>query len=91
MKRDLSRYIDYVRKGGIVRVFDRDTPVADLVPLARGEKSDDAIHAIIDRLVREGKAVRRGTGKFDTSKLGPPVKTRRSVAEAIIEERREGR
>lgn len=92
LKRDLSRYIDYVRKGGMVRVFDRDTPVADIVPLARRSKSDDdAIHAVLDRLEREGKVIRRGSGRFSFSKLGPPVKTKRSVVEAIIEERREGR
>jgi antitoxin (DNA-binding transcriptional repressor) of toxin-antitoxin stability system len=92
LKRDLSRYINYVRKGGVVRVFDRDTPVADIVPLARRRKSDDeTMQAIIDRLEREGSVVRRGTGRFDLSKLGPPIKARRSVLEALLEERREGR
>ncbi len=92
LKRDLSRYIDYVRKGGVVRVFDRDTPVADLVPLVRRRKStDETMEAIIDRLEREGSVIRRGAGRFDLSKLAKPVKTRRSVVEAILEERREGR
>ncbi len=92
LKRELSRYIDYVRKGGVVRVFDRDTPVADLVPLVRRRKStDEAMEAIIDRLEREGSVIRRGAGRFDLSKLAKPVKSRRSVVEAILEERREGR
>jgi antitoxin (DNA-binding transcriptional repressor) of toxin-antitoxin stability system len=93
LKRDLSRYIDYVRKGGMVRVFDRDTPVADIVPLARRSKSDDdAIHAIINRLEREGSVIRRGSGRFPPAVLRRPlIKTGRSVLEALLEERREGR
>ena len=92
LKRDLSRYIDYVRKGGTVRVFDRDTPVADIVPLERREKfEDEDIEALMQRLERQGSVIRRGTGKFDLSKLGKPIKARRSVLEALLEERREGR
>lgn len=93
LKRDLSRYIDYVRKGGVVRVFDRDTPVADIVPMARRAKgSDDALEAMIERLERQGVVVRRGTGRFDPAVVSrPPVKTRRSVVDALLEERREGR
>ena len=92
LKRDLSRYIEYVRKGGVVRVFDRDTPVAEIVPLSRGAKfAEEAIEAMIVRLERQGSVIRRGTGRFDLSKLEKPVKTRRSVVDAIIEERREGR
>ena len=93
LKRDLSQYIDYVRKGGIVRVFDRQTPVADIVPMARRSKaSDETIEAMIERLERQGSVIRRGTGRIDPSVLRHrPLKTRRSVVEAILEERREGR
>ena len=93
LKRDLSRYIDYVRQGGIVRIFDRQTPVADIVPMARhGRASDETIEAMIERLERQGSAIRRGTGRIDPSVLRKrPLKSRRSVVEAIIEERREGR
>jgi antitoxin (DNA-binding transcriptional repressor) of toxin-antitoxin stability system len=93
LKRDLSRYIDYVRKGGIVRVFDRQTPVADIVPLVRREKSsDETMEAVIERLERQGSVIRRGTGRIDASILRKaPLKSRHSVVEAILEERREGR
>lgn len=93
LKRDLSRYLDYVRKGGVVRIFDRQTPVADIVPMARrGKTSDETVEAMIDRLERQGSVIRRGTGRFDPSLLRrPPVKSRKSVVEAILEERREGR
>jgi antitoxin (DNA-binding transcriptional repressor) of toxin-antitoxin stability system len=93
LKRDLSRYIDYVRKGGIVRVFDRQNPVADIVPMARrGKISDETIEAMIERLERQGSVVRRGTGRLDPSILRHrPLKSRSSVVEAILEERWEGR
>lgn len=93
LKRDLSRYIDYVRKGGTVRIFDRQTPVADIVPMVRrGKLSDETVEAIIERLERQGSIIRRGTGRFDAAVLRrPPVKTRRSVVEAVLEERRDGR
>jgi prevent-host-death family protein len=34
LKNSLSRYVDYVRDGGEVVVYDRQTPVARLVPFA---------------------------------------------------------
>lgn len=93
LKRDLSRYIEYVRGGGIVRVFDRQTPVADIVPMARrGRASDETMEAMVERLERQGAVIRRGTGRIDPAVLKKrPLKSRRSVVEAIIEERREGR
>ena len=92
-KRDLSRYIDYVRRGGTVRIFDRQTPVADVVPMVRrGKVSDETVEAIIERLERQGSVIRRGTGRIDPSIVQKsPLKSRRSVVEAILEERREGR
>ena len=93
LKRDLSSYIAYVRKGGVVRVFDRETPVADIVPLAsRSELSNEALQAMIDALERRGLVIRQGSGRFDPAVLRrSPVKTKRSVVEAVLEERREGR
>jgi antitoxin (DNA-binding transcriptional repressor) of toxin-antitoxin stability system len=93
LKRDLSRYLEYVRKGGTVRVFDRQTPVADIVPMVRRAKAfDETMEAMVERLERQGSVTRRGTGRFDPAVLRrPPVKTRRSVVEAVLEERREGR
>ena len=37
LKNNLSRYLAYVREGGEVMVFDRDTPVARLVPFVSRE------------------------------------------------------
>ncbi len=92
LKNQLSDYIRYVRNGGIVRVFDRDEPVAEIVPLGRREESQDsAWEARLDRLEKEG-SIRRGAGRlapdFLTRKL---PRAKRSVVDALIDERREGR
>jgi prevent-host-death family protein len=100
LKNSLSRYLDYVRDGGTVRIFDRDRPVADLVPVAHpsskgassaASKESSPLEEILEDLVRKG-ILRRGSGEvppdFLRRKLPRP---RRSVVEALIEERREGR
>ena len=42
LKNNLSRLLAYVRRGGTVRVFDRDKPVADISPCRPPSSSDDA-------------------------------------------------
>lgn len=92
LKKQLSEYIGYVRRGGIVRVFDRNEPVAEIVPLGRREKSkDDEWEARLQRLEREG-SIRRGTGKLSRDFLTRRLpRAKKSVVEALLEERREGR
>lgn len=92
LKNNLSRYLHYVRRGGVVRVFDRDRAVAELVPIGQGTASgSDELDGILDDLERKG-IVRRGTGSlpkdFVTRRL---PRARTSVVEALLEERREGR
>lgn len=99
LKDNLSRYLGYVRRGGTVRVYDRDEPVAELVPIgaraadaAEGSQGSSGELAVITaRLEREG-VLRRGTGKlpddFFTRRL---PKAKKSVVEALLEEREEGR
>jgi len=92
LKNSLSRYLDYVRDGGVVRIFDRDRPIADLVPV--GHASSPAatpLDEILDELERKG-IVRRGTGKVPAGFLNRKLpKARKSVVDALLEERREGR
>lgn len=92
LKNNLSKYLSYVRKGGVVRVFDRDRPVAELVPLGRGGSAGSAqLAAVFDDLERKG-VLRRGTGKLPAGFLEKPLpRPRRSVLEALIDERRHGR
>lgn len=64
LRNHLSRYLDHVRKGGVVRIFDRDRLIAEIVPLgARKHSKDEAEEERLRRLEREGKII-RGTGKL---------------------------
>jgi antitoxin (DNA-binding transcriptional repressor) of toxin-antitoxin stability system len=89
LKKDLSRYLDYVKSGGVVRIFDRDTPVGEIVPLGRrATAGGDALDAAIEKKVRDGSL------RSPQRKLVVPAKlirARRSVVEALVEERRQGR
>lgn len=91
LKRDLSRYLDYVRRGGTVRVFDRDTPVADIVPLSERAATSDRLKANLERLERAG-AIRRGDGRLPESFFTRELpKAGASALEALLEERRNSR
>jgi antitoxin (DNA-binding transcriptional repressor) of toxin-antitoxin stability system len=84
----LSDYLARVRKGETVIVYDRDTPIARIEPIAPSGEN-------VLEWVRE--AERRGimsppkkTGPFV---LPPPIKIdpKFSILEALLEERRTGR
>lgn len=88
-KAQLSRHIAYVRRGGHVRIFDRDVPVADLVPIqpTNAGADDDALLTEMERrgVVRRGKA---GPLPPEIFQPGPPGP---GVMDALLEERRGGR
>jgi antitoxin (DNA-binding transcriptional repressor) of toxin-antitoxin stability system len=92
LKNNLSRYLSYVRRGGVVRVFDRDRPVAEIVPVGPGPaKGSGPLDAVLESLERKG-IVRRGSGRLPDDFLTRPLPpTERSVVEALLEERRDGR
>lgn len=90
LKNNLSRLLAYVRRGGRVRVFDRDRPVADLVPCEL-PGSGDAGDARLRELELEG-ILRRGTGRLPEGFLEQRLpKTKVSVLEALLDERAEAR
>jgi prevent-host-death family protein len=84
----LSEYLARVRKGETVIVYDRDTPIARIEPIAPSSKD-------IPGWVLE--AYRRGIATpprvRDGARLPDPVKPRKPVGllEALLEERRTGR
>ena len=92
LKNNLSRYLSYVRRGGTVRVYDRDRAVAELVPIGRVSTTGSAeLDVVLEDLERKG-VVRRGTGELPADFLTRPLpRARRSVVEALLDERREGR
>ncbi len=92
LKNGLSRYLSYVRRGGVVRVFDRDRAVADLVPVGRATAAGSTeLEGILDDLARKG-VVRRGSGVLPAELLEGDLPTATaSVLGALLAERREGR
>jgi len=92
MKNNLSKYLRYVRRGGRVTIYNRDTPVAELVPAraAQDDEPSDRLAANVARLAREG-IVRRGSGKVAVELLDAPEGEPSGVLEALLEERRTGR
>jgi antitoxin (DNA-binding transcriptional repressor) of toxin-antitoxin stability system len=92
LKNNLSRYLSYVKRGGTVRVYDRDRAVAELVPIGRVSTTGSAeLDVVLEDLERKG-IVRRGTGELPADFLTRPLpRARRSVVKALLDERREGR
>ena len=85
----LSDYLARVRKGETVIVYDRDTPIARIEPIAASEEA-----GLPDWVI---EAQKRGIlsvpKRRERVPLPPPVKTRKParLVEALIEERRSGR
>jgi prevent-host-death family protein len=89
LKAGLSRYLERVKAGQEVLVTDRGRPVAKLVPIAAAARKGTRR----ERLVREGLLL-PGRGRVRASLLETPSgkpAAGRSVLEALLEERREGR
>jgi antitoxin (DNA-binding transcriptional repressor) of toxin-antitoxin stability system len=94
LRNGLSRYLEHVRAGGSVIVYDRDTPIAEIVPITRGKNSNkkDLDEERLARLERRG-AIRRGTGDFgEWLKTHKPIKIPggAGVVQALLEDRESG-
>ena len=94
LRNGLSRYLDHVRAGGSVIVYDRDTPIAEIVPMTRRKNSSkkDLDKERLARLERRG-AIRRGTGDFgEWLKTHKPIKIPggAGVLQALLDERESG-
>jgi antitoxin (DNA-binding transcriptional repressor) of toxin-antitoxin stability system len=94
LRNGLSRYLDHVRAGGSVIVYDRETPIAEIVPMIRrkNRSKKDLDEERLERLERRG-AIRRGTGDFgEWLKTHKPIKIPggAGVVEALLEDRESG-
>ena len=89
-KNNLSRYLAYVRRGGRITIYNRDTPVAELTPVIREPDALSSNDEWMVRLEREG-VVRRGTGRIPSELLKVPSGRRSGVLDALLEERIQGR
>ncbi len=87
LKNHLSAYLRKVRGGQTILIVDRDEPVARIERVEAGGAVDDRI----GRLERAG-LLRRAVRRLDPGLLAAEApKPRRSVLEALLEDRREGR
>lgn len=86
-KAKLSALLERVKAGEDVTITDRGVPVARIVPIPAGEVDWDER---LERLERQG-VIRRPTKKLDLDWFlsRPLPKSRESVLEALLEERRE--
>jgi prevent-host-death family protein len=86
VKNELSRYVEYVRRGEVVRILVRGVPVADLVPIAGVDEGADEPR--LRELERRG-VIRRGRGTWprELDSPGPRVEGNDAVS-ALIAERR---
>jgi antitoxin (DNA-binding transcriptional repressor) of toxin-antitoxin stability system len=87
LKNRLSAYLKKVRAGATVLIFDRDQPIARLERIETSGRVDDRIR----RLEKAG-VVRRPRRALRLESLKPMLEPpSRSVVEALLEDRREGR
>jgi len=85
IKNNLSRYLRLVRAGEVIRILDRDVPVAQIVPISTA--TEGAGVEVLVNLERKG-LIRRGSGKLDREILetDPPGRPC-GVLEALLEDR----
>jgi prevent-host-death family protein len=89
-KNELSRYVEYVRRGGRVRILVRGVPAAELVPVRIVASKDVEEEAELRELERLG-IVRRGTGRFPRELLRRGPRARGTpLSEIVIAERKAG-
>ncbi len=94
LRNSLSRYLDHVRAGGSVLVYDRDTPIAEIVPLTRSKtrSKKDRVEERLARLERKG-SLWRGSGDLAAwLKSHKPIEIPggAGVLQALLEERESG-
>ena len=90
-KNGLSAYIDLVRKGETVLITDRNTPVAQLVPLQPAANAGE--EAWLQALERKGliKRARLPPGKNFLKTLPRAPRVKGDVLAALLAERKLGR
>ena len=87
VKNQLSRYLALVRKGEVVRILDRNRPVAQIVPIHYGTEGRPVGSEALAEMERKG-LIRRGTCRIDREILeADPPGQPAGVLEAFLEER----
>lgn len=91
LRNGLSRYLAHVRAGGTVIVYERDTPIAEITPIAHAgnRKVSDKERLVL--LEKKG-VIRRGAGDRRWYEKHKPIKVPggSGVLDAVLEERKSG-
>jgi prevent-host-death family protein len=89
LRNNLSRYLQRVREGETVTIYDRNLPIAEIVPIAKSRQQDDEDR--LDRLERRG-VIRRGRGDLRKwLRTHKPIKIPGvSLVETILKDRESG-
>lgn len=88
VKNRLSRYLALVRKGEVVRILDRNVPVAQIVPIGDATGGRTVGTEALAEMERKG-LIRRGTGRIDPEILNENPRGRPcGVLAALLDERR---
>jgi antitoxin (DNA-binding transcriptional repressor) of toxin-antitoxin stability system len=87
IKNQLSRYLALVRHGETIRILDRDTPIAHIVPIREAKGRGGSEAEALAEMERKG-LIRRGSGRLDKEilEVDPPGKPS-GVLAALLEER----
>lgn len=89
---ELALHLEYVRRGGTIRILDHGQPVADLVPVSGDNDNAHDDEALLAELEKQG-LLRRGTGgplSDDLLQAGP-AGSEANVLEALLDEWRSSR
>jgi len=87
VKNRLSQYLRFVRQGEVVRILDRDVPVAQLIPISTAVHGKGVGPEALADMERKG-LVRRGTKPLDPEILEKdPPGTACGVLQTLIAER----
>ncbi len=91
IKNQLSRYLSLVRHGEVVRILDRDRPIAHIVPIGAPIGAVPVGEEALAEMERKG-LVRRGSGRVDAAILrGASKKEKEAGVLAALLEERQGR
>jgi antitoxin (DNA-binding transcriptional repressor) of toxin-antitoxin stability system len=95
LRNGLSRYLDHVRAGGTVLVYDRDKPIAEIVPITKGKavSKQDRDEERLARLEAKGAIIRPTRDFAAWLKTHKPIKIPggpAGVVQALLDERESG-
>ena len=87
VKNNLSKFLEHVKRGEVVIIYERAYPIAEIIPISR----ENRFSRYIDELERDG-IVKKGNGKkIKELSTFSASKKKSGVLSALLDERRNGR